>query len=562
MTNAGKDTLLSLIDKGEGQFLEFKSIWDRSTLTPKKRDPREVAWDVAETLDAMANADGGTVLLGVEDYKDITGVDYSLDVMDKFSSISQRHFKHPVSVRFEKILFNTKLVLKFDVDSSPIPVQLVDGRYLFRIGEQDIPYPAGEIAKLKSAKTKAFYEREFVYGATFTDLDDTLIKKFLSRIGETREGVNVLHRPYRLIDFQNGSVRVTKMALLLFGKDPLKWHPRCDIDFIKYEGTKRKTGADLNIIKRIRIQSPLIELVDKAFETIKAHVKERVILHDLFFREKFEYPTFAWQEALINAIAHRDYSLEGISIEIEMFDDRLEIKSPGKLPESVSISRLLKREPTHFSRNPLLVRVFTDLGYMREKGEGIPRIFNEMEKNYLQPPELKGDTFSFCVILKNIPIYDEETQRWLENYRKYPLNMRQRQALAYAYAHGMRLSIRVYRKLCKVNRDLAYQEIRELLKLGILNPIRKKRTRSYMLVDLQAKKLIREDLLDLAKIIKGKGYITNEDARRIFGCSRPTAIRKLKELIKEGLLEQEGKKGRGVKYRPTSAFTKATEMTH
>lgn len=164
-------------------------------------------------------------------------------------------------------------------------------------------------------------------------------------------------------------------------------------------------------------------------------------MHDLFFREKFEYPTFAWQEALINAIAHRDYSMEGISIEVEMFDDRLEMKSPGKLPESVSISRLLKREPTHFSRNPLLVRVFTDLGYMREKGEGIPRIFNEMEKNYLQPPELKEDAFSFCVILKNIPIYDEETQRWLENYRKYPLNMRQRQALAYAYAHGMRLSI-------------------------------------------------------------------------------------------------------------------------
>lgn len=154
-----------------------------------------MAWDVAATLDAMANADGGTVLLGVEDYKDITGVDYSEDVINKFSSISQRHFRHPVSVRFEKILFNTKLILKFDVDSSPIPVQLVDGRYLFRIGEQDIPYPAGEIAKLKSAKTKAFYEREFVYGATFTDLDDTLIKEFLRAIGENREGVNVLHRP-------------------------------------------------------------------------------------------------------------------------------------------------------------------------------------------------------------------------------------------------------------------------------------------------------------------------------------------------------------------------------
>lgn len=109
---------------------------------------------------------------------------------------------------------------------------------------------------------------------------------------------------------------------------------------------------------------------------------------------------------------------------------------------------------------------------------------------------------------------------------------------------------------------MAYQEIRELLKLGIVRPIRRKRTRSYVLVDLRAKKLTREDLLDLAKIIKAKGYIRNEDAREIFRCSRQTAIRKLKELIKEGFLEQEGKKGRGVKYRPTPAFTKATETTH
>lgn len=302
MAETHGDILQSLIDKGEGQFLEFKSIWDRSGPAPKKKDPQEVAWNVAETLDAMANADGGTVLLGVEDYKDISGVDYSRDTIDKFSSIPQRHFRHPVSVRFEKIIVGTRLVLKFDIDSSPIPVQLADGRYLFRIEQRDIPYSAGDIAKLKYAKTKTFYEREFVYGATWADLDETLIKGFLLRIGEVRKGMDVLHQPYRLIDFQNGSVRLTKAALLLFGKDPLKWHPRCDIDFVKYEGTGRKTGLDLNIIKRVRIQAPLIKLIDEAFKTIRVHMKERTILHDLFFKEKFEYPTFVWQEALINVM--------------------------------------------------------------------------------------------------------------------------------------------------------------------------------------------------------------------------------------------------------------------
>ena len=91
---------------------------------------------------------------------------------------------------------------------------------------------------------------------------------------------------------------------------------------------------------------------------------------DLVFEERFEYPTFAWQEAIINAVAHRDYALTGTPIEVWMFDDRLEVRSPGELVEPVSIERLTHRERIHASRNPRIVRVLTDLGYMRELGEG------------------------------------------------------------------------------------------------------------------------------------------------------------------------------------------------
>lgn len=545
-----EDTIQSLIDKGEGQFLEFKSIWDRSGPAPKRRDPQQVAKGVAETLDAMANADGGTVLLGVEDYKDISGVDYSQETVDQFSFIPQRYFRHSVSVRFEKILAGEQLVLKFDIDSSPIPVQLTDGRYLYRIGEHDIPYPAEDIAKLKAAKVKAFYEREFVYGATLSDLDESLLKDFLSRIGETRESLDVLHQPYRLIDFQNGAVRLTKVALLLFGKDPLKWHPRCDIDFVKYEGTKRKTGAELNIIKRIKIQAPLVRLIDEAFKAIRVHIKERTVLHDLFFKEKFEYPTFAWQEALINAVAHRDYSLEGISIEVEMFDDRLEIKSPGRLPEAVSISSLLKRELVHFSRNPLLVRVFTDMGYMREKGEGIPRMFDEMEKNYLQAPELKEESFSFRVTLKNIPIFDEDTQRWLEKFSKYPLSQRQKRVLAHGHQRGDSFTSRLYQKVAQVDRDTAYREVQQMRSMGIVSTSQEKYSRNYLISEPTKVEPISRGLLEISWLVKEKGYITNADIRKVFNLSRVAAWAKAKELVSAGYLKAIGK-GRGARYIST-----------
>ena len=156
---------------------------------------------------------------------------------------------------------------------------------------------------------------------------------------------------FRLLDYEDGRPKVKLAALLLFGKDPLRWHPRCGIDFVKYEGTESKVVRELNIIKRARIELPLIRLIDEAYENISPHIKERQYRHDLFFVEKFEYLSFAWQEAIVNAIAHGDYSIQGLSIEAWMFDDRIEVRSPGllkngglawKLYQSFSLFKSLK----------------------------------------------------------------------------------------------------------------------------------------------------------------------------------------------------------------------------
>ncbi len=130
-------------------------------------------------------------------------------------------------------------------------------------------------------------------------------------------------------------------------------------------------------------------------------------MHDLFFRERLEYPTFAWQEALVNAVAHRDYALTGASIEVWMFDDHITVRSPGLPPAPVTLEQLRQQKSIHFSRNPLIVRVLADLGYLREMGEGVPRMYQEMEHYGLNPPELAAEGFIFSVTLRNAPIYDE-----------------------------------------------------------------------------------------------------------------------------------------------------------
>jgi ATP-dependent DNA helicase RecG len=185
---------------------------------------------------------------------------------------------------------------------------------------------------------------------------------------------------------------------------------------------------------------------------------------------------------LVNAVAHRDYAISGAAIEIWMFDDRIEVRSPGLPPPPVTLEQLRQHKSVHFSRNPLLVRVLADLGYLREMGEGIPRIFQEMEDCGLNPPEFSTEGFFFVVTLRNTPVYDEETLRWLNQFGRSQITLRQRRLLAYAYCHGKTFSTAEYQRIAEVDRDTAYREIRNMVKSGIVSPLKPK-SRSYRIVE-------------------------------------------------------------------------------
>jgi len=539
-----------LLARDEGQFLEFKSAHERpSGVRLKRRKAAGVARDIAETLSAMANADGGTLLLGVEDDKTVTGVDYPDDKLALFRQATQNLLRPPLKARLTELMHEGHLVLALEVDPSPVPHQLTDGRYLLRVRDQNMPFPADQIAILKSAKASGQYERQFAHEARFEDLDPDLLARFVQHLGDPRPAEEILYRDYRLIDFQNGRPRLTLAALLLFARDPMRWHPRCGIDFVKFEGTERRYGPELNVVRRARIEYPLFRLIDEAFELIKEHVRERTVLHDLFFVERFEYPTFAWQETIVNAVAHRDYSLTGTPTEVWMFDDRLEVRSPGELPGPVTLERLLRRERVHFSRNPLLVRVLTDLGYMRDLGEGIPRMFEVMERSYLRPPEFGQDGFMFQVTLRNTPVYDLQIQRWLAQFADYPLNQRQRRILAYAHQHGRAFTNHAYQKMNEVDRDLAYREIQEMIGLGIVTRPSGRYSRTYFVVEPSESFPIPDNLAAIIDILSEKGYVANKDLRTAWDVSRFVAWRRVTELVEEGFLRKEGEKS-GTKYFP------------
>ena len=541
-----------LIELPEGQFLERKSCYDRSRGSPHLRPAKSVAKDIAEVLFSFANADGGTLLLGVEDNGEITGVRYPSDKERILKESPKQYIRPPLKPKIEIFDYQGKKLWTFQQDWVPTVHQLSDGRYLYRIGDSNVPFPADQIEAIKAAKRQAAYEMRIVPTATLGDLDKALIHKTTERLGFTDSVENFLSR-FHLLEWENGTPRLPLATLLLFGRSPLRWHPRCGIDFIRYEGTERKYGRELNIIKRARIEVPLIKIIEEGYQTISPHVRERHILHDLFFQERLEYPTFAWQEAIVNAVAHRDYSLTGTSIEVWMFDDRLEIRSPGLPPAPVTIESLRRRERVHASRNPLMVRLFTDLGYMRETGEGIPRMFEEMERNGLHPPDISIEAESiFRVSLRNQPVYDDKDLAWLERYRNLNLKPEQKRALLFGHSHGNSLTSRQYQSVSQVDLYQASRGLKDLVKKGVL-ALPKKGGRVYMILEepvplLQNENKILQTLFPIFSVFKQKDFLTNTDIRKAMRVGRIQASRIARDLVELGWLIREGH-GRGARYK-------------
>jgi ATP-dependent DNA helicase RecG len=471
-----------LLKQERGQFLEFLSAYEfRRNDSRQKRD-EDLAREIARLLSGMANADGGTLLVGVEPDKSVTGVPHDPNELQTLIRAPQSLLTPPLLSASEKIHLGNLLLLKFDAASALEVHRVSGGRSYYRVAAETPSLPADQIQSLKEAKRGVVYERQPPLTATWDDLDPGAVESFASKIDDSRDAQLTLAHSYHLVDSSRGRPAPNLAALLLFGKDPSLWHPRCGIDFVKFEGTERRHGASLNVVKRIRFEAPLLRLIDEAVGRIKEHMRERTILHDLFFRERLEYPSFAWQEAMVNAVAHRDYSITGASIEIWMFDNRIEVRSPGLPPPPVTMEQLRQHKSIHFSRNPLIVRTLADLGYLREMGEGIPRMFQEMEHHGLHPPEFSAEGFMFVVTLRNTPVYDDDTLRWLNQFRPSEINVRQRRLLAFAYCHGKTFSTAEYERIAEVDRDIAYRDIRSMVKNGIVAPLKPK-SRSYRIIE-------------------------------------------------------------------------------
>jgi len=405
---------------------------------------------LANILIAFANADGGTVAFGIRDKK--------YEGISKLSSQKQSDILQIGTQRIVPAIdidVSKKSITKSNGEPDEIwliTVQPSDDKlyanrkdevYL-RMGDETHKTTFEERKNIEFDKGIRAFESQIMNDAILQDLDPEVLKSYENMYGFEGDNIWNLLFPKGLAkryvkDDGTFSFKLTVAGVLLLAKVPTAFLPGARIRFIRYEGIDAKTGSDMNIVKQAYIEGPLTKMIDKAKNEVESQLRTFSSLDNKTgrFVDVPEYPQGAWLEGIVNAVTHRNYKYTGDDIRLLMFDDRLEIHSPGSLPAVVSVDNI---RHVHYSRNPYIARALTDFGWVREFGEGVDRIYKDMNSFFLEDPIYKVDSLSVNLILKNNIIMrsfrknDDLESKIGKDWKE--LNYIEKTAIEISYEHG------------------------------------------------------------------------------------------------------------------------------
>ena len=387
--------LLDILRNGENSAVEFK----RDVITPEQ---------LAKELVAFSNFDGGMVLLGVEDDGTISGI--TRPKLEEWVMTTCRDKIRPAIIPFYEVLRDLEPGKDVAVVKVPtgLNVQRVwhNNRHIdyIRVGTQSREPTTDELSRLFQQRGTFRAELRPVSGATFNDLDLRRLKDYFGRVRKQDDipadddlaGWQTLLLNTELMA-EDG---VTLSAVLLFGRNPSRFLPQSGIDAAAFPGTEKDYAA----VERVKLRGPLTPLmneqaelveaglVEQAFDFVRRNTGTTATLEDGVRRkERPAYPPEAIREVMVNALIHRDYLLSATDIELSVYSDRVEVISPGRLPNGITTTRM--RAGCRAARNQLLKDVMRDYGYLEHMGLGVPRKIVKcmLENNGTDPVLLEED---------------------------------------------------------------------------------------------------------------------------------------------------------------------------
>lgn len=483
---------------------------ETSTVELKIASPRPT--EMAERLCGMANAQGGFVIVGVEDSeRKIVGVPdarmaLTIDVILRAArQIEPVLLLEPPEPEIYTI--NGKQLVVATIPSNRGSIYQASGVCWVRRGTYTVPLSVSEMLELANDRGLVSWELQPARKATMKDLDMERVKAHLNRRSSRSRHSDRFENVERVlvgmdcaIVNKNGEVVPTNAGLLFFGHDPQQHILQSDVVCVLYRDELGLGGY----VDRKDITGTLQELIDGAEDFLNKYVAIGARIEGWKRIDLPEYPIEALREAVVNAVIHRDYGRSGESIRLFYYSDRIEVHSPGLLLPEITVEKMERGEVTSKLRNPALANLLKEIpGYMERVGSGIRFMLNETKRMGLPSPQFR-EASEFVVTFRKAvtPITSQSSSISPKEHKLQQLTLdampevmiptttikkeifdqerRMTIAMRYVQEHGSILN-REYRKLTGASEPTAYRDLEALVEQGALKRIGKTRGRRYKL---------------------------------------------------------------------------------
>jgi ATP-dependent DNA helicase RecG len=401
-----REELLEIIDEVQQRQSELDDVEVKAARggTPKR---------LYASLSAFANRPGGGVLLfGLDETGDfsIVGVGNAQRLQEEITALASDVMEPTLRSQFTIEMIGGRTVVAVEITAISNQQKpcfyrtagLQSGSYI-RVGNSNRQMTDYEIFGYVSNREQPVFDENPVRDATLTDLDAEKLADYLDKLRRSRPSAGYLRQPdeevlklRRIAKDVDGTLRPTLAGLLMFGLYPQGFEPQFVITFLHFFGTT-ETEPALNgarFLDNRKFEGTIPEIIETAINHILASIRKSSLIEGLWRRDIPEYPVEALREAVVNAIAHRDYSqfVRGSYVQIRLFADRVEIQSPGGLYGNVTEDRLEEEQST---RNRVLVQLMEDYQLpgnrhlVENRGSGINAMLAAMRGANLEPPRFQ-----------------------------------------------------------------------------------------------------------------------------------------------------------------------------
>ena len=439
-----KSKILKLVKKRESEILEFKP-----SLSQIK--------GIIETISAFSNTRGGSIIIGVDDKRNILGVDVGKKTIESLANKIKQNTDPQIYPFISVENIDSKNIIVVEVKESKSKPVFAFDRVYKRVGGSNHRVSSDEIRKMALEGKKIYWDEEICEGVTLEDINWKFVEDFFIPLYEKLSERRVIGKPKELLK-SLGCIKnnePTNAGILLFGKNLQKFFLSSYIALARYKG-KEVFGEKLDYKE---FTGNLFQQIDSCNDYLVEHtaLMSKLVPGEVRRRDITEYGRFSVRELITNAVCHRDYEDQGGKIIIKAFDDKIEFYNIGGLPEWITPENITSEQ---YSRNPTIAKVLAKVEYIEELGEGWDKIIKEHKEHPLNPkmPEIKSTKNSTFVTLFS-------TKEKFEKGKK-ELNERQKASIDFVRRNN-RITAMEYRELNDVTKKTATRDLHDLVEREI-----------------------------------------------------------------------------------------------